>query len=92
MLIADEAASAVHEVIDRISSSWENRVRDCRLRALIPRQIDLSQRTGIPPSTISALENQRLFLSSYYAIAIAEAIGCSLDNLYHKKEEDTGGD
>ncbi len=49
---------------------------------MVPKQEALALRTGIPRSTISALENNRLFLSSQYALLIAEALDCSLDNLY----------
>ena len=41
--------------------------------------------TGISRSTISALENNRLFLSSHYALLIAEALKCSLNDLYEER-------
>jgi transcriptional regulator with XRE-family HTH domain len=55
------------------------------LRALIARQGDLATRTGISRSTMNALENNRLFLSSPYALRIAEILGCRLDDLYEKR-------
>jgi len=52
---------------------------------MVAKQGDLALMTGISRSTISALENNRLFLSSAYALIIAEALGCSLDDLYEKR-------
>jgi DNA-binding XRE family transcriptional regulator len=67
---------------ERAFSRYRNNVRECRLRALVATQEELARRTGIPRSTISALEANRLFLSSAYALLIAEAIACRLDDLY----------
>jgi transcriptional regulator with XRE-family HTH domain len=49
---------------------------------MIAKQEVLARRTGIPRSTISALENNRLFLSAPYALLIREELGCTLDDLY----------
>lgn len=65
---------------------YRNRVRECRLRALVPTETHLARLCGIDRTTISHLENQRLFLSIRYALAIKEALGCSLDDLYEKAE------
>ena len=65
---------------------YRNRVRECRLRALVPTQTHLARLCGIDRTTISHLENQRLFLSIHNALAIKEALGCSLDDLYQKVE------
>ena len=62
----------------------KNRVRECRLRAMIASQAELARRTGICRTTICALENNRKPLSISYAILIRGAIGCSLDDLYEK--------
>jgi DNA-binding XRE family transcriptional regulator len=48
------------------------------------KQEDLAKLTGISRSTINALENNRLFLSSPYALLIAEALGCGIGELYEK--------
>ena len=59
-----------------------NRVREFRLRALIENQSDLAKITGIHASVINAIENGRRPLSAQYAIRIANAVGCTLDQLY----------
>ena len=73
------------KILNKVANQYRNRVRDCRLRAMIRKQEDLATMTGISRSTINALENNRLFLSSPYALLIAEALNCHLDNLYEKK-------
>jgi len=60
----------------------KNRLRQCRLRALIASEAELARRTGIDRTTISALENNRLSLSIRNALRIKEVLGCSLDDLY----------
>jgi len=72
-------------LIQRIMNQYRNRVHECRLKAMVSKQEDLSKMTGIHRSTLSALENNRIFLSAPYALLIAEALGCSLDQLYEKK-------
>ena len=74
-------------IMKQISKKYRNRVRECRLKYLVARQEDLAKKTGISRTTISALENNRLFLSSHYALIIAEALGCSLDELFQNLEE-----
>jgi DNA-binding XRE family transcriptional regulator len=69
----------------RVAQQYRNCVRECRLRAMVAKQEDLARMTGISRSTINALENNRLFLSSHYALLIAEALGCSLDDLFEKR-------
>ena len=59
-----------------------NRLRQCRLRGLIISEAELARRTGIERTTISALENNRRFLSIEQALLIREVLGCSLDDLY----------
>jgi len=74
------------KLLQDITERYRNRVRDCRLKALIAKQEELSKKTGIPRSTINALENNRRFLSSHYALLIAEALDCSLDDLFEKTD------
>ena len=72
-------------VLASVARQYQNRVRECRLRALIAKQGELARLTGISRSTINALENNRLFLSSPYALLIAQSLGCTLDDLYEKR-------
>jgi DNA-binding XRE family transcriptional regulator len=69
----------------KITESYRNRVRECRLRALVSKQEDLAKMTGINPCTLSAIENNRQFLCAPYALLISEALGCHLDDLYIKR-------
>ncbi len=73
------------KVMARVARLYQNRVRECRLRNMVAKQESLARMTGISRSTINALENNRLFLSSHYALLIAEALGCRLDDLYEKR-------
>jgi len=73
------------KILAKVAKRYHNRVRECRLRAMVAKQEDLAKMTGISRSTINALENNRLFLSSPYALLIAEALGCALDELYGKR-------
>jgi putative transcriptional regulator len=73
------------KLLVRVAKQYRNRVRECRLRAMVAKQEDLARMTEISRSTINALENNRLFLSSPYALLIAEALGCRLDDLYEKR-------
>ena len=72
-------------LLARVTRVYRNRVLECRLRAMVRTQQDLARRTGINRTTISALERNRIFLSSYHALVIAEVLGCSLDDLYGKR-------
>ena len=58
-----------------------NRVRECRLRGLIISEAELSRRTGIERTTLSALENNRRFLCIEHALLIKEVLGCSLKSI-----------
>ena len=67
-----------------VDVTLRNRVRECRLRALIVSQAELARLTGICRTTICALENNRIPLSISYAILIRRATSCSLDDLYEE--------
>ena len=71
---------------------YRNRVRECRLRGLIISEAELSRRTGIERTTLSALENNRRFLCIEHALLIREVLGCPLDDLYDRIQpsEDAG--
>ena len=68
----------------RIAVKYRNRIRECRLLALVARQQELAAMTGIPRTALSALENNRRPLSSNYALRIAAALKCSMDDLYER--------
>lgn len=70
--------------LESVCRRYRNRVRECRLQAMVSKQETLAQETGISRSTISALENNKLFLSSPYALLIAEVLGCALGDLYEE--------
>ncbi len=74
------------KLLAKVTKDYQNRVRECRLRAMLAKQEDLARITGINRSTINALENNRVFLSSHYALIIASALGCTVDELYSKRE------
>lgn len=78
------------KLVRRVARRYRNRVRECRLRAMVARQEELARMTGIGRTTISALENNRLFLSAPYALIIAEALGCRLDDLYERRHPAVG--
>ena len=76
---------AKKRLITNVRSRYRNRVRERRLMATVATQDELARMTRIGRTTISALENNRLFLSSPYALIIAEALGCTLDDLFEKR-------
>ena len=73
-------------------SRYCNRVRECRLRGLIISEAELSRRTGIERTTLSALENNRRFLCIEHALLIREVLGCSLDDLYDRAPPSDNGE
>lgn len=71
-------------ILAQVKKTFRNRLRKCRLKALIATQEELAKLTGIDRTTISAIENNHLFLSSSHALIFKEALGCSLDDLFEK--------
>ncbi len=67
-----------------VRARYRNRLRECRLRGLIVSEMELARRTGIERTVISALENNRRFLSIEHALLIREVLGCALDDLYEE--------
>jgi DNA-binding XRE family transcriptional regulator len=76
---------AQNKLIAKAPNQYRNRVRECRLRAIVAKQEELAKMTGISRSTICRLEKNRLFLSSRNALLIADALGCNLDDLYERR-------
>jgi len=74
--------NVARSVLAQAKKKYRNRLRKCRLRAMIATQEELAKLTGIDRTTISAIENNRLFLSSPYGLILKEVLGCSLDDLF----------
>ena len=72
-------------IAPEIKRSYLNAVLQKRLQAGIAKQKDLAERTGIRPSILCDIESNRIFLSSVYALRIAEILGCKVDDLYEKR-------
>ena len=77
-------------LVRKVRSQYRNRVRACRLLAQINKQEILARRTGIPRTTLSALETNKKFLSAPYALLIREVLSCTLDDLYERIEPSSG--
>ena len=82
-----QQSKTLERAMAAVKAKYRTRLRQCRLRALIPTQEELSKLTGIDRTTISAIENHRLFLSSTYALLFAEALECSMDDLFERVSE-----
>jgi len=78
------------KLLKNVRNRYKNRVKECRLSALVEKQADLAKLTGISRPTLNNIENNKIFLSSYYAILIAEALSCSISDLYVRKDGDNG--
>lgn len=76
-------------ILAQAKRKYRNRLRKCRLRAMIATQEELAKLTGIDRTTISAIENNRLFLSSSYALIFKGVLGCSLDDLFEQVDGKT---
>lgn len=72
--------------VEGIRRKYRNRVQRMRLRAGIRYQTELADRAGIPRTTLSTIEANRLWLSSAYALLLREELGCSLDDLYERSD------
>lgn len=68
--------------------TYRNKVRELRLRSLMATQTELARLTGIHQTTLSRIESQQFFLSSRQALAIRDALGCSLDDLFERIPEE----
>ena len=76
------------KILKKVQNRYKNRVKECRLAALIETQAELAKLTGIPRANLNNIENNKNFLSSYYALLIADALGCSISDLYVRKNSD----
>lgn len=68
-----------------IKGKYRNRVLQIRLQKEIKTQKDLAGRTGIRQSILCDIESNKLFLSSIYALKIADVLGCSINDLYERR-------
>ncbi|MFN3598394.1 MAG: substrate-binding domain-containing protein [Aquificaceae bacterium] len=62
-----------------------NKVKDYRIRLGLSQE-ELSQITGIPRTTISSIESGRVLPSVDYAIRLARAFKCSVEELFTQEE------
>ena len=81
---------AKRKTLEEVSRRYCNRVKEVRLMALVATQEELAKLTGINRTTINALENNRQFLSSHYALLIAEVLRCNVSDLYKQRYEGRG--
>jgi len=77
--------------------NYINKVLELRLAAGYKHQKDFAADVGIAPSIICDIESNRRFLSSVYALRIADVLGCRMDDLFQRKTRktpipDTGGE
>lgn len=72
-------------VSDEIRRNYENTVLLLRLKAGYKTQKALASRIGFSPSILCEIESNQRFLSSVYALRIAEVLGCTVDDLFTKK-------
>lgn len=70
---------------ETIKKNYENKVLVLRLRAGFVKQKDFAAKVGISPTILCYIESNRTFLSSVYALRIAEVLDCSLGALYERK-------
>ena len=85
------------KLTNEIKRTFTNRVLELRLAAGYKRQKEFAADVGISPSIICDIESNRKFLSSVYALRMAEVLGCKLDDLFERKTRkapvsDTGGE
>lgn len=69
-------------IANDVKRRFRNRVLPARLQKGLKTQKELSERTGIRPSILCDIESNKIFLSSIYALRIADVLGCKLDELY----------
>ncbi|MDM7266510.1 MAG: helix-turn-helix transcriptional regulator [Aquificaceae bacterium] len=62
-----------------------NRVREYRQRLGLSQE-ELSRITGIPRTTISSIESGSVMPSVDYALRLARALGCSVEELFSQEE------
>jgi molybdate-binding protein/DNA-binding XRE family transcriptional regulator len=68
-------------------ASSRNRVRE-RRKALGLTQAELASRTGISRTAVTAIEGRRLVPSVAAALSLAEALGCTVEDLFGKAPAD----
>jgi DNA-binding XRE family transcriptional regulator len=69
-------------ISNEIKRKYQNNVLLMRLKAGFAKQKEFAKRTGICPSVICEIESGKRFLSSLYALRIAEVLECKLDDLF----------
>ncbi len=69
----------------------KNNLKNCRLKALISTQKELSEKSGISRTVICAIENGRASLSAGNALILMKILNCRLDDLYGVIDEERIG-
>jgi DNA-binding XRE family transcriptional regulator len=75
----------MHGLATQVKRNHVNNVQILRLKAGYRTQKEFSEVTNISPTILNAIESNRKFLSSVYAIRIAEVLGCTIDELFSRK-------
>lgn len=73
-------------IAEQVGEEYRNRLRECRLRALIGTQCQLSQLTGIRPGVINRWEKNRSLIPIQFALVLSKVLGCRVDELYTRRE------
>jgi ribosome-binding protein aMBF1 (putative translation factor) len=68
-----------------IKRRYRNRVLQERLHAGIKTQKELANRSGIKASILCDIESNKIFLSSVYALRIAEELDCTINDLFERR-------
>lgn len=75
----------MRRISTEIKRNYENNVLTMRLKAGFAKQKLFAERIGISPTILCDIESNRQFLSSVYALRIAEVLDCKLDDLFGKR-------
>jgi len=76
----------MERITSEIKEKYQNNILSLRLKAGYKTQKDFAKRIGINPSILCDIESNHQFLSSAYALRIAEVLDCSLDDLFEKNK------
>ena len=72
-------------ICQEIKRRYRNNVLRKRLEAGYKTQKDFAERIGICPSVLCEIESNKRFLSSPYALSMAEVLECPLNDLFTER-------